>query len=218
MKFSPAGVMVITLGLLVGIVMWVVGYLSLPNADTHKILSANPPIATSVSNTASKNSTTGVSGGSSTAASAWYSLDKSAKNTLDVTLSGNSNNGLNFNGYSNGALIITVPTGWAVKATFVNADANMPHSLGFISWANKQANTYSGVPAAFKGSLGPQFTSGMQPNAKSTFSFSASTAGKYAFVCGVPGHAAGGMWDEFDVSSAVKAPTIKTPQGLVTVK
>jgi hypothetical protein len=49
------------------------------------------------------------------------------------------------------------------------------------------------------------------------FSFKADKAGQYAMVCGVPGHAQGGMWDELDISATAQAPTITTPSGTVTV-
>jgi hypothetical protein len=50
------------------------------------------------------------------------------------------------------------------------------------------------------------------------FSFTADKAGQYAFVCGVPGHAAGGMWDEFDVSDSAKNVTIAADNKTITVK
>lgn len=53
MKFSPAGIFVVTIGLVAGIMIWVVGYFNLPNKETHRNLSANPPIETSTNATAS---------------------------------------------------------------------------------------------------------------------------------------------------------------------
>lgn len=71
MKFSPAGILVVTIGLVAGIIIWVVGYSNLPNNVTHKDLAANPPIQTSVNQTASNGAssaanTSGTSGASST--------------------------------------------------------------------------------------------------------------------------------------------------------
>lgn len=57
MRFSPAGFLVVTMGLVAGIIIWVVGYSNLPNNVTHKDLAANPPIAVSVNQTASTGNT-----------------------------------------------------------------------------------------------------------------------------------------------------------------
>lgn len=64
MKLSPVGVMVVTLGALVGIIIWVVGYIGLPNNVTHANLKQNPPIKTSVNQTAATSNGTGNSTGS----------------------------------------------------------------------------------------------------------------------------------------------------------
>ncbi|MDQ0191008.1 c-type cytochrome [Alicyclobacillus cycloheptanicus] len=68
MKLSPVGIMVVTLGALVGIIVWVVAYIGLPNDITHRNLAKNPAIQTSVNQTASGNATpTSASGTSGTA-------------------------------------------------------------------------------------------------------------------------------------------------------
>ncbi|OFW77541.1 MAG: hypothetical protein A2201_00695 [Alicyclobacillus sp. RIFOXYA1_FULL_53_8] len=64
MKFSPAGIFVVTIGLVAGIMIWVVGYFNLPNKETHRNLAANPPIETSTNATASTTPT--ATGSSST--------------------------------------------------------------------------------------------------------------------------------------------------------
>ncbi len=66
MKFSPAGIFIIGLGLVIGVAIWVVGYFGLPNQDTHRVLSKNPPIQTSVQNSASQNATGGSATGNAT--------------------------------------------------------------------------------------------------------------------------------------------------------
>lgn len=215
MKISPVGVMVILFGLVFGIIIWIVAYFGLPNADTHRNISQNPPVATSVNNNVQLSGTTGTTGSTGANQAPFYSLDKVAK-TLDLNLvSGQStdNSGLNFNGYSAGKLIITVPVGWKVNVTYANKDSQMPHSIGFTTWAHRNDPT-ANFPAAFPNSIGPKFNSGLTAADQPVkFSFTAATAGQYAFVCGIPGHAAGGMWDEFDVSASAKAPTINTGNG-----
>jgi len=219
MKISPVGVLVVLMGLVIGIIIWIVAYFGLPNADTHRTISQNPPVATSVTGNAGGTTATGTGGAGAAAQTPFYSLDKTAK-TLDLNLSsGDSkdNSGLNFNGYSAGKLIITVPVGWKVNVTYANKDSQMPHSLGFTTWAHRN-DASANFPAAFPNSIGPKFNSGITSTDKPIqFSFTAATAGQYAFVCGIPGHAAGGMWNEFDVSASAKAPTVNTGSGAVTV-
>ena len=70
MKFSAAGILVVAIGLVAGIIIWVVGYNNLPNNVTHRDLAANPPIQTSVNQTASAGgSSTSSSGGAGTGSS-----------------------------------------------------------------------------------------------------------------------------------------------------
>ncbi len=124
---------------------------------------------------------------------------------------------MNFNGYSQGALKITVPAGWTVNVTF-NNQQTVSHSVGFVPWSERETPNGQ-FTAAFKRSTGPtdKFQSGVPQNQPYKFYFVANKAEQFALVCGVPGHAAGGMWDEFDVDANAKAPTITTDQGTVTV-
>jgi sulfocyanin len=209
--------MISALGVVLGIVLWIAAYVKLPNDVTHRNLAANPPIESSVSNatataSAGSNSTTG---SASTSTTAFYSPG-SAPKTLNLNLEGISNDsGMTFNGYNKGALKVTVPVGWTVHVHFVDKDA-MPHSVGFVPWNERTGGPFS---AAFPGSLMDKFETGIQSSDPPVeFSFTADKAGQYAMVCGVPGHATAGMWDEFDVSATAKAPTITTPSGTVTVK
>lgn len=67
MRMSPLGVMVAGLGAIVGIIIWAVAYFELPNVDTHRNISKNPAVATSV-NAASNVSSSSGSGGSGSGA------------------------------------------------------------------------------------------------------------------------------------------------------
>ncbi|GMA52273.1 hypothetical protein GCM10025857_36300 [Alicyclobacillus contaminans] len=212
MKISPLGALIVSCGGVLAIILWVIGYIFLPNDVTHRQLSANPKIQTSVAVT--ETNTT-----SSTApqTAAWYALDKAPK-TLDLSItSNNGDNPMNFNGYSKGALKITVPVGWTLKVTYTNQQTTA-HSVGFVPFSERESPNGSFTPA-FRGSTGPadKFQAGVPENQPYSFSFVADKAGQYAMVCGIPGHAAGGMWDEFDVDAKASAPTITTGQGTVTV-
>lgn len=130
----------------------------------------------------------------------WLSWD-AATHTAALTLIANYNatqSGFNFNGYSNGKMVISVPAGAHVKVTFTNKASGLPHSAVITSWSNRTST--SGFPDAFTGSGTANPASGIAAGITQQFSFVAGKAGMYALVCAVPGHAAAGMWDVFMVT------------------
>ncbi|WP_067934356.1 sulfocyanin-like copper-binding protein [Alicyclobacillus kakegawensis] len=209
MKVSPIGMLVIAVGVLVAVACWVVGYFGLPNEVTHRNLAENPKLAVSVTNGKASATQTSAAGASTSGAASkpLAQLDKAAK-TVDLNIT--TNQDMAFNGYAKGALKISVPTGWTVKVTFSNS-STIQHSVGFTDWAHRQGSSF---PAAFSHSLMPGFQSGItSSHAPVSFQFTADKAGKYAMVCGIPGHAAMGMWDELDVSNHLQTPTVTTDKG-----
>src|SRR3989454_9326521 len=64
----------------------------------------------------------------------WLTVDPTAKTaTLQLTAGLTQlNGGLNFNGFNDGKLSLTVPLNWTVVLRFVNHDANLPHSAQVI--------------------------------------------------------------------------------------
>lgn len=115
----------------------------------------------------------------------------------------------NFDKYSHGQMTITVPKGWHVTMHVKNVGST-GHSLMII----KAPASPPAEPSdpAFKGAetTPSKLASGLPPGSSSSFSFTASRAGQYWMVCGVPGHALMGMWDHFVVSSSAAAPSVKT--------
>lgn len=99
---------------------------------------------------------------------------------------------------------VVVPQGARVTIQFINADADMAH--GLVITANAAAATEAmpmmTAPPAFAGAalwfLGDATSAGMHTGA---LSFTASTAGTYAYLCPVPGHAREGMVGSFVVQS-----------------
>jgi sulfocyanin len=131
----------------------------------------------------------------------WVQWDAGSK-TAHVTLVAayNENNGFfNFDGYAIGHLTITVPLGAKVVVSFTNK-ASLPHSAVITPFAS---HTLPGnFPLAFPGASTPNPAAGAaKVKAPQVFTFTASKAGHYAIVCGVPGHAIGGMWDRLDVAN-----------------
>ncbi len=129
----------------------------------------------------------------------WLTVN-SKQHTVTFTLIAGYTNalgGLNFNGDVNGKMVLSVPAGYRVNIIFSNKSAS-PHSAVFTPYAQKD-NTGS-YRTAFKGSATPNWTNGIAAGKTEKFSFVATTAGKYALVCGVPGHEAAGMWDVLQVT------------------
>src|SRR5260221_3693950 len=64
----------------------------------------------------------------------WLTVDTTAKTATFQLTSGLTplNGGLNFNGFNDGKLTLTVPTGWTVVIRFTNHDANLPHSAEVV--------------------------------------------------------------------------------------
>jgi plastocyanin len=135
----------------------------------------------------------------------WVRWDPASK-TADLTLTAAYNqvgSGFNFDGYNSGHLTITVPLGAKVTVSFTNK-ADLAHSVVITPYADR---TLAGnFPLAFPGSSSPNPGTGMAKiKVPQVFSFTASKAGTYAIVCGVPGHALGGMWDVLQVANVATA-------------
>src|SRR5438477_286110 len=64
----------------------------------------------------------------------WLRTDAASK-TVDFKLVAgltDNNGGMNFNGFSRGGLVLTVPQGWTVALHFKSEDPNLPHSVEII--------------------------------------------------------------------------------------
>ncbi len=154
--------------------------------------SSAPATTTGSSTTASGGSTT--TGGSGTGtlvtnSSQWLSYDSTAR-TVHLTLNaadGTANGGFNFNGYANGQMVVTIPTGWKVTVDCKNAATAVNHSCTIVK------NDGDTTPA-FPGASTPDPITGLAPGASATFEFTPTTAGDYRIECLVPGHDPAGMW------------------------
>lgn len=124
---------------------------------------------------------------------------------------GGANGTLNFNGYADGRLTVTVPAGWRVHIDFINSGAGaLPHSLEVIRDTGKippQGIEPPAIPKAETNNL----LAGVQPLQKDTVDFITQPPGRYLWFCGVPTHGTSGMWVRFDVppGGGMPAVTIK---------
>lgn len=116
-----------------------------------------------------------------------------------------ANYGMNFNGYSHGKAVLTVPVGWKVDVTFINPSP-IPHSAIICEKADTKKLQ---IPEPyFTGGATPKHLTG-QTMGKAEFSFTPDEAGEFALACGFPSHALAGHWLAFNVSAEAKVPTLQ---------
>ena len=131
-------------------------------------------------------------------------LPKTVKVTLVATYSA-ANYGMNFNGYSHGKAVLTVPKDWTVNVTFINPSP-IPHSAIVIE--RSDTKKLQVAEPYFEGGAMAKHIVGLS-NGKAEFSFVPDEAGEFALACGFPAHAATGHWVTFNVSADAKAPTLQ---------
>ena len=138
----------------------------------------------------------------------WLSANATAKTARFELIAGltGSNGALNFNGYTDGGLTLTIPTGWTVEIDFVNKDGMLPHSAIVVaaSLPLQAVPSNAAIPRAFTVRL----SEGLPPLGQDTMRFTAAPTGDYFIVCGVPGHATAGMWIRLKISDTAQSPTV----------
>lgn len=138
----------------------------------------------------------------------WMTVDEAARTvTMEIDAGADdANNRWNFNGLYAGEGSITVPEGYTVTIEFTNSDPTQPHSLGIGEAMDTYPATFENPQPVFAGAMtsNPN-TSGTPSNESETIEFTTDTAGDYAMICYVPGHAVAGMVIPFTVSSEGEA-------------
>lgn len=129
---------------------------------------------------------------------------KTVKVTLIATYSA-ANYGMNFNGYSHGKAIYTIPKDWTIEVTFINPSP-IPHSAIVVE-KDMTKRLQMGNPF-FDGGGVPKPEVGLSLT-KAEFKFVADEEGEFAFACGFPAHAINGHWLALNVSADAKAPTLQ---------
>ena len=140
----------------------------------------------------------------------WLRTDAASK-TVDFKLVAgltDNNGGMNFNGFSRGGLVLTVPQGWTVALHFKSEDPNLPHSVEIIPVG---ATIPTGpVPPAFEHAATGRLDQGFSAGQGSDVRFVPGKAGSFLIFCAVPGHGAAGMWIRLAVSEATGTPSLAT--------
>jgi sulfocyanin len=109
---------------------------------------------------------------------------------------------LNFNGFSDGAATLVIPSKSHVVIHFVNKDS-LPHSAAIVADSDP---TGAGVKPAFPGAATKQLTGGLPLHGTDFVRFTAPASGSYRIVSGVPGQARSGMWIRLRVDPRAKGP------------
>jgi uncharacterized cupredoxin-like copper-binding protein len=138
----------------------------------------------------------------------WLTVDTTAKTAtfqLTAGLTG-LNGGLNFNGYKDGGLTLTVPLNWKVVIAFRNHDTVLPHSAEVVDTVKPLPP--GAVDPAFPRAQTVRLQQGLSAEEADTIRFTATKAGSYLIFCAVPGHGLAGMWIRFKVAPADKRPTL----------
>lgn len=141
----------------------------------------------------------------------WLTVDTTAKIATFQLTAGLTqlNGGLNFNGFNDGKLTLTVPTNWTVVLRFVNHDANLPHSAEVIDTIKPMPAGPVEPPAFPRATTASaRLLQGHGAGEADSVRFVANKAGSYMIFCAVPGHGLAGMWIRLKVSAAEKRPTL----------
>jgi plastocyanin len=109
-----------------------------------------------------------------------------------------------FNGAGNGAATLTLPPKSNVVINF-SQDDGTPHSAEVDSGAGPVPN--SGGNPAIPRAYTNKVVEGLPQGATDAMKFTVPDSGKYRIICGVPGHATGGMWIWMVVDPSAKTPS-----------
>ncbi len=161
--------------------------------------------------TVASHGASGASGGTGAAAGpakapTWVTTTGKVAHLTLISGWNNVNAGFNFNGAAKGRMVVTVPLGEKVVVAYTNA-VSMPHNVDIVRYQSPPPS--EGAAPAFPGATTfKQGASAPGKGVRQTATFVADKAGIYMIICGVPGHAAGGMWDTFVVSKSAKVASV----------
>jgi len=135
------------------------------------------------------------------------SSNKTVFLTIAVLTSGPT---FNFNGTSNGQLIIYIPAGWSVYVSFTN-EQSLPHNLILLKNSTATPNNadvaqFGKILYVIGATTSNYETIGISSGQVATGLWGPLNPGVYMLVCGILGHAESGMWAVVVVSSNVTTP------------
>jgi len=104
-----------------------------------------------------------------------------------------TDNQFNYDGYSSGALVLTVPVGWQVTIQCLN-HGTVPNSCAIV------ADSKATAPVQPEWSI-PNPQKGLDPGQSSGFVFNPTKTGTYRIASLVGGNEASGMWADLEVKA-----------------
>lgn len=142
----------------------------------------------------------------------WLQVDTVSKTATFLLTAGMTayNGAMNFNGYKDGALTVTVPLNWNVVMRFINRDADVPHSAQIVD--SVRPLPAGPATASFPRAETGRLMQGIPAGTSEEFKFVANKPGTYLIWCPVPGHGIAGMWIRFKVSPTLTRPTLSAPR------
>ena len=99
----------------------------------------------------------------------------------------------NYDGYGNGSLVLTVPTGWQMTIQCVN-HGTVPNSCAVVADGSATAPLQPGWSTS-----DPR--RGLDPGQSESFTFTPTAKGSYRIASLVDGNEASGMWADLEVSA-----------------
>ena len=122
-------------------------------------------------------------------------VDASTQTVVVTLIAGHPATDIQFNydGYGNGALVLTVPTGWQVTIQCVN-NGTVPNSCAVVTDGSATAPVQPGWSTS-----NPQ--RGLDPGQSASFAFTPTATGSYRIASLVDGNEASGMWADLEISA-----------------
>lgn len=138
----------------------------------------------------------------------WLTVDTTTKTATFQLIAGLTglNGALNFNGFRDGGLTLSVPLNWSVVLRFTNRDGDLPHSGEVIDEVKPLPP--GPVDPAFSRAVTIRLAQGLEAGQEDDIKFVANKAGSYLIWCAVPGHGLAGMWIRLKVSPTERRPTL----------
>ena len=147
---------------------------------------------------------TGTGPGTPPDPSQYLHVDAATQSVVVTLIAGHpaTNNQFNYDGYSNGALVVTVPVGWKVTVQCQN-HGTVPNSCAVVS------NAHDKAPMDPSWST-PNPVRGLDPGQSASFAFTPTRSGSYRIASLVGGNEASGMWLDLEIVTSGR-PTLTAP-------
>ena len=131
-------------------------------------------------------------------------VDPATRGAVVTLIAGHpaTDNQFNYDGYSSGALVLTVPVGWQLTIQCLN-HGTVPNSCAIVS------NGTAGQPMVAEWST-PNPQVGLDPGQSAGFAFTPTQPGSYRIASLVGGNEASGMWADLEVVAG-GVPSLTAP-------